>query len=52
MNFTGCCYDTVSKYIKKCQEIIYSDIENEDPITGGPGIEVQIDESKFGKRKS
>ena len=42
----------VSKYVKRCQEILLSNIEEEVQVIGGEGIKVQVkvqvDESKFG----
>ena len=42
---------TIQVYLSKFEKIIISDIDDELEYIGGPGIEVQLDESKFGKRK-
>ena len=39
----------VRRVIENCQELIYASIDEEDTCIGGSGIQVQIDESKFGK---
>lgn len=41
----------VSGLQKKFRELIASSLEVDDTVIGGPGIVVEIDESKFGKRK-
>jgi ISXO2-like transposase domain len=51
VDITGISHKTIMEYIKKIEYLIFSSLDEEDCIIGGPGIEVQIDESKFGKRK-
>ena len=51
VEITGIDNKTLQHYIKKFQLIIATSLNNEDTIIGGPGIEVQLDESKFGRRK-
>lgn len=41
----------ISNYMKYFRQLIYNTIDEDDTIIGGPGIIVQIDESKLGKRK-
>ena len=48
---SGLSVKTVEHYVSKLEEIIATDLDEEEEIIGGEGIEVQIDESKFGKRK-
>ena len=42
---------TVCAFWKHFRQLVASDIQEEDTVIGGPGIVVEIDESKFGKRK-
>lgn len=51
INLSGHSSKTISAYWRYFRELISSDIEEEDTIIGGPGVVVEIDESKFGKRK-
>ena len=46
---TGHSTTTIDRIVDKIEEFIGEDIVSEK--VGGPGIEVEIDESKFGKRK-
>jgi hypothetical protein len=42
---------TITAWTKRCREVaIHTVIKKSEPI-GGPGVVVEIDESKFGKRK-
>ena len=41
----------IKRFIHLAESIIIADLDEEDELIGGEGIEVQIDESKFGKRK-
>ena len=41
----------VPKHVRRCQKILLSKIEEEDQVIGGEGIQVQVDESKFGECK-
>ena len=49
--FTGISRPSVTVYMKHYQQLISGVLEEEDSIIGGDGIVVEIDESKFGKRK-
>jgi transposase-like protein len=42
---------TITKWTRYIQQIMANDLEVDDIKVGGPGIVVEIDESKFGKRK-
>ena len=42
---------TICDFWKYFRQLVTSNIDEEDVIIGGPGIVVEIDESKFGKRK-
>jgi hypothetical protein len=48
---TGHTKATVSTYKRFFRELIANMIEEDDVIIGGPGIIVQVDETKLGKRK-
>jgi ssDNA-binding Zn-finger/Zn-ribbon topoisomerase 1 len=48
---TGHAQVTVCDHIRFCREIIASFVYEEDTKIGGPGIIVEVDESKFGKVK-
>ena len=45
------CEETVVDWFNFCREVCSEVIENENVKIGGPGKTVEIDESKFGKRK-
>jgi transposase-like protein len=49
--FTGHSRETISSFYKHFRQLIVDDIEDDDTKVGGPGVVVEIDESKFGKRK-
>lgn len=42
---------TIADYLKYFDELVSSYLEDDQEMIGGPGIIVEIDESKFGKRK-
>jgi hypothetical protein len=42
---------TVSAYRVYFRDLVSNMLETDDMIIGGPGIQVQVDETKFGKRK-
>lgn len=48
---TGRASDTVCAYFKYFRELVADSLEETDFCIGGPGIVVELDESKFGKRK-
>ncbi|KCZ75276.1 hypothetical protein H311_03749, partial [Anncaliia algerae PRA109] len=48
---TGLSTQTTSRLMSKAYEIIAKGIDESDTKIGGSGIIVQLDESKFGKRK-
>jgi hypothetical protein len=47
---TGLSDKTFRKHTGKAEEIINADLDENDDIVGGDGIEVQRDSSKFGRR--
>ena len=49
--YLGISSKTAANYISFFQNLVADSLENEDFKIGGPGIIVEIDESKFGKRK-
>ena len=51
VSLTGFSPNTVVDYFKKFREKIEESLDDYDEIIGGPGVYVQIDECKFGKRK-
>ena len=50
--YTGHCRETVSVYYSHFRSIVASALEPEDLAIGGPGVIVEIDETKVGKRKN
>jgi hypothetical protein len=42
---------TVTNYIRFFRELVADSLDDDDFVIGGPGIRVEIDESKLGKRK-
>jgi transposase-like protein len=48
---TDCSSDTVAAYVKYYRQLVISSLDEEDSVIGGPGVVVEIDESKLGKRK-
>ena len=48
---TGHNPNTISNFMGHCRDLVMESLDEEDEIIGGPGIIVEIDESKFGKRK-
>jgi transposase-like protein len=51
MRYTGHSPNTVTAYLKYYRELVSSSLNNEDTMIGGEGVVVELDESKFGKRK-
>jgi transposase-like protein len=49
--FTGHSAHTVSAYYKHYRQLVSDSLDDDDTLIGGPNIVVEIDESKFGKRK-
>ena len=50
--YTGHSQSTVSLYFHRIRDLICSSLETTSKKVGGPGIVVEIDESKFGKVKN
>ena len=48
---TGCSSGTITSFAKLFREMVTNEIEETQTQIGGEGIIVEIDESKFGKRK-
>lgn len=44
--------ETICRVFKLLRSCVAEDFENNEVKIGGPGVEVQLDESKFGKRKN
>jgi transposase-like protein len=51
VDITGHSSATVTAYMKFYRQLVESSLDEDDTIIGGEGVEVQVDESKFGKRK-
>jgi hypothetical protein len=51
IRMTGHSSLTVIVYIGYYRQLVSSSLDDEDQVIGGPGIIVEVDESKFGKRK-
>lgn len=51
MNQTGKASPTVTRWIRLFKRVVQLDLDDEDNMIGGEGIIVEVDESKFGKRK-
>lgn len=49
--FAGVSPATVRLALNKWYQVMQEDVQNENYRIGGPGVVVEIDESKFGKRK-
>jgi transposase-like protein len=48
---TGHSSRTVTKFFKHFRQLVSSTLDEEDQFIGGPNVEVEIDETKLGKRK-
>ena len=48
---TGHSSNTITSYMNFFRELVISTLEDDNHVIGGPGIIVEIDESKFAKRK-
>ena len=46
---TGHSSHTIADYIRHFQQLVTSNIDDDDTLIGGPNIIVEIDESKMGK---
>lgn len=51
MNATGCSSKTVTDFFCHFRALVATVLEEEDTRIGGPGVLVEIDETKLGKRK-
>ena len=51
LRFTGFGRATVTEYLQHFRQLVSGALEEEDTFIGGNGVIVEIDESKFGKRK-
>lgn len=49
--YTGACDKSVTAYLKYYRQLVASSIETDDAVIGGDGVTIEVDESKFGKRK-
>jgi transposase-like protein len=50
-SMTGHSSNTVTDYLRHYRQLAVFSLDDEDDTVGGPGIIVEVDESKFGKRK-
>jgi hypothetical protein len=48
---TGHSERTVTSFYQHLRRLVSSTLREEDTIIGGPGVEVEVDKSKLGKRK-
>lgn len=51
VSMTGHSNKTVGNFLHYFRQLVSSHLDEEDTMVGGPGVIVEIDESKFGKRK-
>ena len=51
VNMTGHSKQSISNFIALFRQVVSTSLDTDDTIIGGEGIVVEIDESKFGKRK-
>jgi hypothetical protein len=51
LKITGHSPNTITDYMNHYRHHVASSLESDDTVVGGEGVEVQVDESKFGKRK-
>lgn len=49
--FVGTSFNSIRELMNGWYQMIQEDIRNDDVKIGGPGVIVELDESKFGKRK-
>jgi len=51
MNESGCSSNTVTAFYSHFRSLVATTLDDEDAQIGGPGVIVEIDETKLGKRK-
>lgn len=51
MRYTGVSDKTVTAYLGYYRQLVSSSIDGDDTMIGGDGVTIEVDESKFGKRK-
>lgn len=51
INLTGQSSHTICHYYQHFRQLVSSALKEEDQVIGGPGVVVEIDETKLGKRK-
>lgn len=51
VNATGCSSGTVTSFFGHFRSLVASTLDDDDTRIGGPGVIVQLDETKLGKRK-
>jgi ISXO2-like transposase domain len=52
MRYTGASDKSITAYLKYYRQLVASSIDSDNTIIGGEGVTIEVDESKFGKRKN